>query len=198
MKSVFLRTLSLFTCLLICTLALTSCDLVDSILNFSSKETVPDDIVYEFSTVNNITITQNGDSVETLDDLDAEHEMLKKAFRSMISNNFCIYSRMSDTSFNATMIPDTLTCKDGKISLEHFIGIGDYMFYNQSRAYMEYESEVLDFGTYSGKNIAITLENDLAKDFKEAYVENGRFIIHAELVDDEATYEYDIVFEPRA
>lgn len=191
MKSTFLRITSVALCLILCTLALTSCSLLDKFIN--KKDDVPNDTVFEYSGIENFTL--ESDETDAL----SQYSSIKEAtWKTIIAKDFFIYYQNSDsgTVGAETFVPDTITCKDGKLTYQNMVGEGGTYTYNGHPVYMDgYQSETSDVGTYSGSKIDISIPDHTVV---EAYVSEDKFIIECEYSEDGTSITYDLVFTKKA
>ena len=111
MKSTFLRITSVALCFILCALALSSCSLLDKFIN--KKDDVPNDTVFEYSGIENFTL--ESDETDALSQYSSIHEA---TWKTIIAKDFFIYYQNSDsgTVGAETFVPDTITCKDGKLT----------------------------------------------------------------------------------
>lgn len=171
-----IRTIAVVMCIILAALTLTSC-----IFNKVKKEEVPAKATYEFTEIANFVVENN-------EQMAKETDMLIDIY----TRDHLVY--YSDPNFNIYKAAETVVCKDGEITLKRYYGEGSTSYMNGVAIYPKHVEQKLDFGTYSGKEVTISSSFDSTLNYKEAYVSEGKFIIHVEEKDQGTVYKYDLVF----
>lgn len=171
-----IRTTAALMCLILAALTLTSC-----IFDRVKKEEIPAKATYEFTEIANFVVENNDQMAKETDTL-----------KSIYTRDHLVY--YSDAQFNIYKAAETVVCKDGEITLKRYYGEGSSSFMNGVAIYPKHVETKLDFGTYSGKEVTISSDFDSTLNYKEAYVSEGKFIIHVEENDQGTVYKYDLVF----
>lgn len=181
MKRSALRVISFIVCFVMCLVCFAACDAAGN-NGKVKKDEIPASAAYEFTTVRNLKITGDDELAAMADSLAA---MLK-------SQHFVAYK---DQMLNVYYAVDTITCKDGKITLTEYSGTGSTSFLNGASVYEGYADTDVEIGTYSGADVTLANTLDVALyPYTEAYLTGAEFIIHVKETEENIVYEYDLVF----
>ena len=83
---------------------------------------------------------------------------------------------------------DTLSTKDGKIELNHYVGKGSPSYMNGINVYSELEVVIWDLGTYSGTDATVSNEYGY---FVDAYVTGGKLYLAVNEDGDQYLLEFE-------
>ena len=182
MKRSALRAISFIICAVMCLVCFAACDIAGQGGGKIKKDEIPAAATYEFTDVKNLEITG-----------DEELQSMANTLLSLLkSQHFVAYK---DQMLNVYYAIDTITCKDGKITLTEYSGTGSTSFLNGASVYEGYADTDVEIGTYSGADVTINGSLDsILYPYVEAYVSGTEFIIHVKETEENVVYEYDLIF----
>lgn len=177
MKKTVIRVVSLALCLITALLSLMACG------KMVAKQEIPNNVVYEFAGVQNLTVKNSEELKDETDTLT----------RSYIEQHYVHYW---DENKNMTEKIDSLLCKDGKITFTHYYGKGNASFINGGRIYGGCETKQHTLGTYSGKDVTLDTAAEANEYYTDAYLTEEGFIICVEEEDSEGVIiKYELIFK---
>ena len=181
-----IRILAMALCLIVALSSMVACDMLGGLLGGAAKiekSEIPDNTVYQFSGIQNVTIENN-------EDLEGKED----TFLQMFADAHVLYYR--DENLNVFEKRDSLLCKDGTITFTDYGGEGSASFINGIRIYAEYETFTHTLGTYEGATVTIDKSLEENTYYIDAYLTGDTFVVCAEEVDPDGTViKYQAVFK---